>query len=126
MASWADLARENRTAAYEVFTHRRWRTCLSRAYYAVYSEATKERIQKGVAMPKDREGPSHSKLPDLIVNNLTGIAYEIRWKLRVVVTALRDLRIMADYMPSASVGENDARSALSLMKDAFDGLGGRS
>ena len=126
MASWADLAKDNRTAAYEVFGHGRWRTCLSRAYYAAYSEAAKHLIRQGVAMPKGREGPSHAKLPELIVDNLSRIGYEIRWKLRGTITQLRDLRIMADYMPSSSVGEDDARSALSLMKQAFDCLGGQS
>lgn len=121
---WKDLARDNRFAVYETFSHGRWRTCLSRAYYAVYSAATEALTRRGMSMPRGRSSPSHAKLPDIIGNNLTGISYPVRWRLAGTTRKLYNLRIMADYVPSVAVEERDARLALGLMKQAFGFLEG--
>ncbi|MCX7049202.1 MAG: HEPN domain-containing protein [Candidatus Sumerlaeota bacterium] len=126
MTRWADLAKDNRLAAYEVFEKQRWRTFVSRAYYAAYSATTEALVQHGVTMPMGRSGPSHAKLPELAGTNLTGIGYSLRWRLSGAIGKLYELRIMADYMPDVLVEENEARVAQGLMKQVFDCLGGKS
>ena len=126
MATWKNLAKDNRTASYEVLGHSRWRSCVSRAYYAVYSQATAELIRRGVTMPEGRQGPSHRKLADRVGNNLTGISHALRWRLAGIIMKLYQLRISADYVPSDAVGEDEARMSLGLMNQAFSLLGGKS
>ena len=126
MTTWKDLAEDSRLAVHEMFDHRRWRTCLSRAYFAVYSEATAELVLRGVVMPLRRSGPSHTKLPELVGNNLTGISHSMRWRLAGIIKKLYELRIVADYIPSTPVDAREARLSLGLMNQAFRFLRGVS
>lgn len=116
---WVDIARDNRFAVYETLSHGRWRTCLSRAYYAVYSAATEALISQGVNMPIGRNSPHHAKLPNLVGNNLNTISHSVRWRLAGMIRKLYNLRIIADYVPSFALGESEARLALGLMNQAF-------
>ncbi|MCA9450171.1 MAG: HEPN domain-containing protein, partial [Candidatus Omnitrophica bacterium] len=61
--TWLDLARDSRQAANVMVQHGRYRSAISRSYYAVYSRVTYELISSGVKMPASKEGPTHSKLP---------------------------------------------------------------
>ena len=126
MATWKDLASDNRSASHEMFGHCRWRACISRAYYATFSEAVEELTLGGVTMPQKRSSPSHAKLPEMVGNNLTRLSHSIRWRLAGIIRKLYDLRIMADYVPSMPVAENDARLSLSLMDQVFCILRGES
>lgn len=79
MTTWADLAKDNTLAAYETFDSHRWRTCISRAYFAIYSAATDTVLELGVSMPAGRTNPRHDRLANLVGHNLTGMAYAVRW-----------------------------------------------
>lgn len=120
MATWAELARSNRTAAIRLFAKDTWRSCICRAYYAVYSAVAHALGNVPVAMPAGREGPHHLPLPQIIGNNLTLLPEVKRWRLSGVVKQLYDLRCLADYRPSVVVEEEEARITLGLMKQAFD------
>lgn len=126
MAKWNDLAKDNRLAAYEVFVRQRWRTCVSRTYYAIYSAVTEELIGQGVVMPKERNNPSHAKLPTLVGHNLAGVSHAVRWRLSGLVANLYKLRLMADYMPQIAVEKDEARVAIGLMEKAYQCLGDKS
>jgi hypothetical protein len=76
-------------------------------------------------MPQDREGPSHAKLPGLLLKNLTGLSSEDRRELYSVISSLYFLRLQADYVPSAIVGEGEATNARGLMLKAIRLLRGR-
>ena len=119
MATWADLAKDNRLAAYELKEAHRWRACVSRAYYAIFSEATGALIGQGVAMPKAQNNPSHARLPTLVGHHLRRVKHALRWRLAGVVGKLYKLRLAADYQPQVAMAEAEARQAIGLMEQAF-------
>jgi uncharacterized protein (UPF0332 family) len=125
MTNWDALANDNKLAAFETFSKCRWRTCISRAYYAAYSAATEKLLLQGVTMPKTQPNPKHAKLPDLIGNNLVTLCHAVRWQLADAIARLYKLRLMADYMPRVLVEERDARIALGLMSQAFRCMRGK-
>ncbi|MBM4044282.1 MAG: hypothetical protein FJ279_04145 [Planctomycetes bacterium] len=104
----------------------RWRTCVSRAYYAIYSAATDALVQQGIVMPKGKGNPAHKTLPSLVGNNLSGISHALRWRLAGMVEKLYKLRLMADYQPQVPIEERHARLALGLMDQALECLRGES
>lgn len=119
MAKWTDLAKDNRLAAYEMNRAGRWRSCVSRAYYAIYSAATSQLVQHGVAMPKAYGNPSHLKLPTLV---RLGFKTQLRPKqgqLPGLIRMLYTMRLAADYQPQVTVEAVEARQAISLMEQAF-------
>ncbi|MGN6506326.1 MAG: hypothetical protein ACTHM6_12265 [Tepidisphaeraceae bacterium] len=130
MRQWDDIARDCRKAANELVATR-YRSCLSRAYYAAYSKVTHLLVAKGVPMPPDREGPNHpGHLPTgnaahngirrLIVTHLTQFDDLKRRKLSELVGELYTLRLYADYRPSIDIGASDAREAVSMMNTIFE------
>lgn len=119
MPSWRELAKDNRTAANELFVARRWRSCASRAYYSVYAEVTHGLLASGVIMPAGRNNPSHQGLDLLIGNNFRLLAMALRWRLSDLVHRLYNFRIIADYVPAVTLELDDARICLGLMTDAF-------
>ena len=125
MTTWNDLAIENTLAANETFLNSRWRSCVSRAYYAAYSAVTKQLIDQGVTMPKTQQNPKHGMLPNLVTHNLRSLSHPARWQLADSITRLYKLRLMADYMPQVSVVERDARIALGLMQQIFRCIRGK-
>jgi len=123
MPTWTDLSNDNRSAAYELQQHRRWRSCVSRAYYAIYSAVTKELIQRGVTMPKQRQNPRHELVPGLVRLQLCAVAYPRRNQLADAISRLYNLRCDADYVPAVQVDEKESRLALGLMEKAYRCLG---
>jgi uncharacterized protein (UPF0332 family) len=118
------MALQNRTSANELFAAMRWRSAVSRAYYAVYSAATSLLLDMGVTMPVGRTNPKHAALPALIGNNLTWLRMGARWRLAGLTRKLYDLRIASDYLPGVTVEQDEARIALRLMDQAFSCMGG--
>ena len=125
MASWRDMGIQNRTTANQLFKARQWRSCVSRAYYALYAELTHQLLRAKVSMPAGRGNPKHLALPMLVGNNLTSIRPQARWRLSGLVKKLYDLRVMADYLPKIDIDESEARIAMGLMDQAFLCLGGK-
>ena len=130
MATWYEIASDSRKAANEVVS-KRFRSCLSRAYYAAYSKVAHLLWQAGVTMPAGREGPNHpGHLPtgeaasngirQMIVAQLTNIDVPKRRKLSELIGSLYTLRLYADYRPSIEIDAADAREAVSMMNTVFD------
>jgi uncharacterized protein (UPF0332 family) len=115
---WKTVAQDNYSAASALFTQRRWRSAISRAYYAVYSLVGHALSAKGVTMPMGREGPSHKKVPVLVERNLLELR-DVRWRVSKMVHDMYDYRLAADYKPSDDVGDADARKSLGLMRSVF-------
>jgi uncharacterized protein (UPF0332 family) len=91
------------------------RSCVSRAYYAVYSIVTHELSRtKGVSFPPDREGPAHALLPKLI-DKLKRMDDKDRRDLKAVLRRLYAARLDADYDPFVTV---DASVAWGVLMDA--------
>lgn len=124
---WLDLAWDARNAANELFIQERFRSCISRAYYAAYAKVTHELVFTArLTMPADREGPSHpgrlgtGGIRRMIETSMPNMQQNKRVKLSALIGRLYTLRIDADYKPSVTVENRDAREALGIMKVIFD------
>ena len=117
--TWRDLADASRTAAYELFQNGRWRSCASRAYYAVYSDATRVLLSVGTTMPANQNNPKHKAVPSLLAHNAHPLGLNDRWRLSGLVTGLYNFRVIADYVPATTLDGADARVAMGLMVRSF-------
>jgi len=119
LATWQDLASENRAAASILFEAKNYRSSINRAYFAVYARATHALSTLSIDMPQGREGPKHSKLRPMVEANLVAVQPDRCEALSRNIGELYYLRLRADYAPSDNVDEKDARAALGLMKKTF-------
>ncbi|MGF1633632.1 MAG: hypothetical protein ACFCVE_07255 [Phycisphaerae bacterium] len=126
MTTWHEIARDSRKAANEM-VETRFRSCLSRSYYAVYSKVTHDlAAAPGATFPLGREGPNHpgasgsGGIRRLIETSMPGMSQERRVKLSELVGELYTLRLYADYRPSIDIDAPDAREAISIMNTVFD------
>ena len=126
MITWHEMARESRRAANELVATR-YRSCLSRAYYASYAKVTHDLSgASNVTFPFGREGPNHpgetgtGGIRRLIETSLPALSAERRRKLSELVGELYTLRLYADYRPSIDIDATDAREAVSMMNTVFD------
>ena len=119
--TWQELATDARKAANVLVTQDRFRSAVSRAYYAAYSKVTHELVMTaGLMMPPGREGPSHARLRPLIETSMPGLPQPRRVALSRLVGRLHTLRIDANYKPSVQVEAREAREAVSIMKTIFE------
>jgi len=118
MATWREIATESFGSAGLLLQDQRWRSTVSRAYYAVYGRVAEALTDCGMTMPKGREGPSHGGLPEMIVDHLKDLK-DGRWRLSSLVGTLYRLRLNADYYPSLLVDDSQARSAVRIMREVF-------
>ena len=121
MPVWRELARDSYGAASLLAQARRWRSAVSRAYYAVFALVAFALVRKGVTMPRGREGPSHAKLAALVSTHLPELG-GAKWRVFGQVKGLYALRIDADYMPSSRVDRARSYVALSMMSEVFRDL----
>jgi len=117
--SWRAVAQDRLEAAGELLPSRRWRSVISRAYYAAYARISGALREVGFAMPTGREGPSHGQIAEIVENNLSTVRREDRRLVSGRIRRLYNLRVMADYRPSTLVDNGEAREALRLMHDVF-------
>jgi len=116
---WRAVANDSYGAASELAVSRRWRSAISRAYYAAYSLVCGHLREIGLAMPGTREGAAHARLPELVEGNLTVLRVQDRCRVASRLRALYAMRIAADYWPSSAFGEAEVMTALYLMGDVF-------
>jgi hypothetical protein len=124
--NWYDLASEARRAA-NILVSECPRSCLSRAYYAAFSKVNHALVgQAGVNLPLTREGVNHpgetgtGGIRRWIESHMPNTDHPKRVKLSELIGRLYTLRIVADYKPSVSVDQRDAREALSIMNTVFN------
>ena len=124
--TWYNLASDARKAANRLVSENH-RSCLSRAYYAVYSKVTFDLSAiPGVAFPLGDEGLRHpgklgtGGIRRLVEGNITTLDEGQRVKLSELIGRLYTLRCVADYRPSMDVDARDAREAISIMNTVFD------
>lgn len=123
---WSDVAGDARKAASRLVSEH-YRSCLSRAYYAVYSKVTFDLSAiLGGSFPVGDEGPRHpgrtgtGGIRRLIETHMTQLDTPKRVKLSELVGRLYTLRCVADYRPSVDVDARDAREAVSIMNTVFE------
>lgn len=115
MTTWQDIAIDSRDAAKELLRTRRYRSAVSRSYYAAYSMVTARLVDQG-----DREfgrfmNPAHAELPKLIKNSLTPLSMSRRREVSTLIRRLRMYRELADYRPAQHLSEADCIDALRSM-----------
>ena len=99
------------------------RSCVSRAYYAVFQRTTAVCIAHGDAaqFPAGWNNPSHQQLPDLIYKN-GDYSPSTRHSVRKILRELRTLREDADYRVGRTVDQQTARAALIMANTVFERL----
>jgi uncharacterized protein (UPF0332 family) len=111
VSSWQEISRESLVAAKSLSQDSRWRSAVSRAYYAAYASVSG--ALDGLAeFPKDRRGPSHDLLPVLVMTYLTRIGFFDRRKVAAASRRLYRYRISADYEPPTLIDRAFAGMAL--------------
>ena len=116
--SWREMATDNYRAANALLAAGYWRSCISRAYYAVFARCIDELMAAGVSLPA-RGNPSHQSLRTMLLNNLRRFSPVRRQLIGALVLKLYRLRIVADYGAAIVVGHGEARQALGLMFSVF-------
>ncbi len=113
MATWREIGADNFRAGRELLDRKRYRSCVSRFYYAVFSVLTDELVESGASFGDDQETPNHKALPKLIRLHLT---LPVRSKADVTATVRRlyAARISADYQHRTT----DEAVARAMMRDA--------
>lgn len=128
--NWSEVGRDARYAANEL-VRTRYRSCVSRAYYAAYSKVAHMLCEVGTSFPAGREGPSHpGQLPDgtvgdagirrLIMTQLVKVDERKRRALSEMIAKLYAMRLSADYHPSETLDERDAREAIQMLTTIYE------
>lgn len=111
IARWLDLADENFEVSGYAFDKEHYRSCVSRAYYALYQAATAFMLHAGFRPP----GPgnwTHERLATLFAEGPSRRVLghkAIEFKQACIRTY--DARVAADYRPTAQVDKRQARDA---------------
>ena len=111
MATWRELSEDSLLAAEALLQEGRYRSCISRAYYAAYCAVTHEIIQKLTTFSYGRNNPSHELMPTYIQNNLT-IPRARKNAVDTYIRLLRYYREDADYRPQTTIDELTARDCV--------------
>ena len=114
MATWKEISIDNLLAAQNLFEKGRYRSCISRAYYAAYCAATNEIVMKVTTFPYGWKNPPPQKVPDFILFNLS-ISQAKKENVSKLIIQLREAREDADYRPNKLVDET---TALDCIRDA--------
>jgi uncharacterized protein (UPF0332 family) len=109
--TWKEMASENLVAAKSLSMDARWRSSVSRAYYAAYAAVSGE-LEGLTQYPDGRFGPSHDLLPQLVMTYLTGLGLFDRRKIASAAKRLYRQRIAADYEPPVVVELEESRAAI--------------
>jgi uncharacterized protein (UPF0332 family) len=109
--TWREMSRESLVAAKSLSQDARWRSAVSRAYYAAYS-AVAGALDGLARYSGGRFGPSHDRLPQLVMTYLTDLRFHERAKVVKAARRLYRQRIAADYEPPRQVALEEARIAI--------------
>jgi uncharacterized protein (UPF0332 family) len=109
--TWKEISRENLVAAKSLVLDARWRSSVSRAYYAAYAAVAGE-LDGLAAYPRGRFGPSHDLLPQIVVTYLTNLRLHDRRTIAAAARRLYRYRIAADYEPPRTVGQTEATESI--------------
>jgi uncharacterized protein (UPF0332 family) len=106
MPTWADLAKNNLSAAKALHEGGFVRGSLNRSYYSAYAGITGALVEAGHSVNSgDRPNPRHDQLQSLARNNL---AQRARKEVSRNLNRLRAFREAADYDPASSLESQDS------------------
>lgn len=122
MATWQEIGIENYQAARELYQGRdgkpRYRSSVSRSYYAAFCLITSELRKVGVSFETGQETPSHKGLPKLMKLSLPQTDQQ-KMEMVTIVRRLYTWRIAADYQlrtTDATVAKEALRDAATLFR----------
>lgn len=122
MATWRELSEDSLLAAEALLQEGRYRSCISRAYYAAYCAATHEIVQKLTTFSYGRNNPSHELLSGYIQNNLT-ISKTKKDIVSTLSILLRFYREDADYRPlieiDRAIAQECIRAAIEVQQELW-------
>lgn len=95
MATWQEIGIENYRTGRELLDKRRYRSSVSRFYYAAFSLLTHELSKAGVDFGEDQETPNHKGLPKLVRLHLPLPATQ-KTESVAIIHRLYSARISAD------------------------------
>lgn len=107
--TWEELSRDAIRAAKLLRNEGRWRSSVSRSYYAAYAAVTSRLSPADFS--RGWKNPSHSSLPDRI-DGVSSLSQGSKHALKRTLRILRKLREDADYRPRAVIQEAEAVDAL--------------
>ncbi len=113
MSNWKEIAEDARKAADLCHQRGRYRSAVSRSYYAMFAMVTAAMRQRNLTPPADRETWSHARVPYMVMTYLrndlgTQATNDL---IRRLNEAYRK-RIGADYYSSVVVDEVAARRSV--------------
>ena len=111
MVTWKEISRENLVAAKSLSLDARWRSSVSRSYYAAYASVAGA-LEGLASYRKGRFGPSHDQLPKLVMTYLTEMRFYQRARVVKLARRLYRQRIAADYEPPQRVDSEESRIAV--------------
>jgi uncharacterized protein (UPF0332 family) len=105
MATWREISTDSEEAAKDMFQAARFRSSVSRAYYAAYAAVIGRLVIAGTVSER---APSHKALPDMVEGNVPDLADWQRRDLKAATRRMYEARLHADYRASIQVGERTA------------------
>ena len=110
MATWQEIGQDNSRAGREMFEAGRYRSSVSRFYYAAFSVLTYELLQTSFLPKDERETPDHSHMAEWLKTYLTKYTLRQRIDMAAAIRRLYENRLAADYR-LRTVDERTARDA---------------
>ncbi len=114
MATWREIGQDDFRAAHDLYDLKRYRSSVSRFYYAAFSLLTYELARNGIVFRLGRQTPAHAELAELITENLTQFSETRRTAIALLTLRLYRSRLDADYFDQRI----DRRAAERAMRDA--------
>ena len=111
METWEQMSEDALRAAESLLQEGRYRSSVSRSYYAAYCAATGEIVKKLTTFAHGWKNPAHEKVPVYIQSNLT-LAQTKKDAVEKLLRTLRLFRENADYRPHEEVDEQIARDCI--------------
>ncbi len=122
MATWLEVAQDNRSDAQELLDSGCFRSSISRSYFAAYAAVTHLLIGK-VTFASGRRNPAHDDMLDYIMSNLSGVPVSRRRNARRAYRVLWKARVDADYRPGMTCDRATARAAKANADRVFREVG---
>lgn len=119
MANWQEIGIDSFRAGREALTGKRYRSSVSRFYYAAFSLLTYELARTGVIFRYGRQTPSHAEMTELIGLHFTQFSEARRSAIALLTARLYRLRLDADYLDARldrRIADRAARDAAKLFR----------
>lgn len=117
------MAADSSKAAKDLLRGHRYRSSISRSYYASYSLVTHRLVSQGFKTFGRFSNPAHVDVAAFALSSLAGVSEADRRTVSRAVRVLRMHREDADYRPHANVDAQACRDCARLMSKVFKSLG---